>query len=128
MDPFEPLGIAFRRKLRHVPYVQDYGMTEYHADHLRFAGGIIVVICTTENVINHKAQAFELQAKFVRDIQSKVRENPDLANVPVIVLLITNGAGRQAHEAGLNDIPAIVTCNNYTTSALENAVRVMLGN
>lgn len=127
MDPFEPLGRAIGRKVRHVPYRLDNGMTETHTDFLPSAGGIVIVICATENVISHNPQAFDQQAKFARDIRGKINENPALAGVPVIVLLITNGSGRQLHEDALKDVPALITCNNYTTSALANAVRVMLG-
>jgi hypothetical protein len=102
-------------------------MIEAHADFLPSAGAIIIVICTTENVMNYNPQAFRQQVKFARDIKSKVGENKSLAHVPVVVLLITNGTGRQQHEDELDDFPAVVTCNNYTTSALENAVRVMFG-
>ncbi|KAF2652432.1 hypothetical protein K491DRAFT_663784 [Lophiostoma macrostomum CBS 122681] len=127
MDPFEPLGRSLPRRARHVPYRLEHGMIEAHADFLPSAGAVIIVICTTENVTNHNPQAFQQQVKFARDIKSKVDENKSLSSVPVVVLLITNGTGRQQHENGLDGFPAIVTCNNYTTSSLENTVRVMFG-
>jgi hypothetical protein len=102
-------------------------MTETHANFLRLAGAIVVVICTTENVVNYDPSAFEQQARFAYDVHTRVSEDKSLAAVPVIVLLITNGEARQQHEDGLRDFPALVTCNNYTTSALANAVRVMFG-
>lgn len=103
-------------------------MTQTHVDFLSTAGAIVIVICSTDNVINNNTRAFEQQAKFARDIMRNVNENNSLRDVPVVVLLISNGAGRQLHEGGLNDVPALVTCNNYTTSALANAVRVLFGN
>jgi hypothetical protein len=105
----------------------DNGMTETHADFLSSAGAVIIVICTTENVLGFDAHAFQKQAQFARDIQQKANENKTLGGVPVALLLITNGNRRQSHEDGLKDFPAVFTCNNYTTSALANAVHVMFG-
>lgn len=128
MDPFEPLGRALPRYVRHVPYRLDNGMTDTHADFLSSAGAVIIVVCSTENVVSHNSLAFTQQAKFARDILKKVQDNKTISDIPVIVLLITNGTARQTHEERLKDIPALFTCNNYTTSALENAVRVVFGN
>ncbi|KAF2268974.1 hypothetical protein CC78DRAFT_529600 [Lojkania enalia] len=128
MDPFEPLGRMLPRQVRHVPYRLDHGMTDTHVDFLGASGAIIIVICSTENVTSYDPKAYDAQARFANSVLQKVNENKTLADVPTFVLLITNGVARQAHEEGLIDFPAIVTCNNYTTSALANAVRVMFGN
>jgi hypothetical protein len=103
-------------------------MTQTHGDFLSSAGAIIIVVCTTGNVIDHNAQAFEHQARFARDVLKKVKESRVLAGVPVLVLLITDGAGRQAHEDGLKDIPALATSNSYSPEALEDTVRLIFGN
>ncbi|KAF2736806.1 hypothetical protein EJ04DRAFT_142200 [Polyplosphaeria fusca] len=128
MDPFEPLGRLLPRQVRHIPYRMDHGMTDTHVDFLHSSGAILVVVCSTENVLSHDPKAFEEQRQFAQDISRKASQDKSLANVPVIILLITNGSGRQAHEEGLKDAPALVTCNNYTTAALANAVKVMFGN
>lgn len=127
MDPFEPLGRALARHVRHVPYRLDTGMTETHTDFLPSCGAIIIVVCSAENVVSRNPRAYEQQARFARDLLRKKEENRDLDHVPAVVLLVTNGAGCRGHEDGLKDIPALVTCDSYTPSALHNAVGVLFG-
>lgn len=127
MDPFEPLGRALARHVRHVPYRMDHGMTETHADFLSSAGAVMVVICAAENVVSNYSQAFEMQARFARDTIKKVTEDRTLVGVPVVVLLIASGTRRQAYEEALKDVPALFTCDNYSENALANAVRVIFG-
>ena len=128
MDPFEPLGRMLPRQVRHVPYRLDHGMTDTHADFLPSSGAILIVVCSTENVLSNDPKAYDQQKKFVKDIMQKAEHNNTLTNVHLVVLLISNGAGRLPHEEGLSDVPALITCNNYTTAALANAVRVIFGN
>ncbi|KAL5386601.1 hypothetical protein DPSP01_003969 [Paraphaeosphaeria sporulosa] len=125
MDPFEPLGRALPRQVRHVPYRLDRGMTETHADFLPTSGAIVVVICSSQNVLNHDSRAYEQQTRFAQDAMKRVVENRSLASIPVIVLLISSGIMRQTHEYGLKDFPTLVTLNDYSTAALTNAVRVL---
>ncbi|KAL5439146.1 hypothetical protein PMIN06_010046 [Paraphaeosphaeria minitans] len=125
MDPFEPLGRALPRQVRHVPYRLDRGMTETHADFLPTSGAIVVVICSSQNVLSHDSRAYEQQTRFAQDVMKRVAENRSLASVPVIVLLISNGMMKQTHEYGLQDFPTLVTLNDYSTAALTNAVRVL---
>jgi len=127
MDPFEPLGRALARHVRHVPYRLDPGMTETHADFLRSCGAIIIVVCSAENVTSGNPRAYEQQARFARDLLRKKEEDRDLDHVPAVVLLVTNGAGRRAHEDGLKDVEALVTCDSYTLSGLHRAVDVLFG-
>lgn len=87
----------------------------------------MVVVCAADNVVSTYPQAFEMQARFARDAVKKVSEDKSLVNVPVVVLLIASGAGRQAYGEALKDIPALFTCDNYTENALANAVRVIFG-
>ncbi|KAF2865581.1 hypothetical protein BDV95DRAFT_599565 [Massariosphaeria phaeospora] len=128
MDPFEPLGRALPRQVRHVPFRLDHGMTETHAGFLPASGVVIIVICSTENVTDHNAHAFEQQAKFARDVVKRSGESKHLSGVPLVLLLVTDGAASQFHRDGLSDFPALVTCNNYTTAALSNVVRAIFGN
>lgn len=100
-------------------------MTETHTDFLRSCGAIIIVICSAENVTSRIPRAYEQQVKFARDLLSRKEENRDLDHVPAVVLLVTNGAGQRAHEDGLKDIGALVTCDAYTPSALYDAVEVL---
>jgi hypothetical protein len=125
MDPFEPLGRALPRQVRHVPYRLDRGMTDTHADFLPTSGAIVVVICSPQNVLSHDPRAYERQTQFAQDAMKKVAEDRSLAGVPLILLLISNGASRQTHEYGLKDFPTLVTLNDYSTAALTNAVRVL---
>lgn len=125
MDPFEPLGRALPRQVRHVPYRLDYGMTETHADFLPASGAIVVVICSSQNVLIHDSRAFERQARFAQDVMKRAEECAFLASVPVILLLVSNGPARQTHEYGIKDFPTLVTLNDYSTAALTNAVRVL---
>lgn len=127
MDPFEPLGRSLPRQVRHVPYRLDHGMTETHTDFLPASGAVVIVICSTENVMSHNPHAFNQQVTFARDAMKRVTENKSLAGVPVVLLLVTNGAAKATHEYGVSDFPALVTLNDYSTAALANAVRVMFG-
>ncbi|CAK7242518.1 MAG: hypothetical protein STHCBS139747_004013 [Sporothrix thermara] len=46
-DPFEPLGKTLARYhpwVRHIPYIDRDGITQYHADHLALAKAIIFII------------------------------------------------------------------------------------
>ena len=127
MDPFEPLGQALPRRVRHVPYRLDYGMTEMHADFLPSSGAVIIVICVTANVLGHHAQAFEKQLQFARDVAGEIKESDAVARVPIIILLVSDDATRQAYINAAYDFPALITINDYTTAALTNAVRVLFG-
>ncbi|CBX96927.1 hypothetical protein LEMA_P100580.1 [Plenodomus lingam JN3] len=72
MDPFEPLGRALPRRVRHVPYRLENGMTEMHRDFLPSTGAVMIVICVTSNVLRYSAQAFELQVRFARDVAKQI--------------------------------------------------------
>jgi hypothetical protein len=125
MDPFEPLGRALPRQVRHVPYRLDTGMTETHADFLPASGAVVIVVCATTNVISHHAQAFERQLKFASDMLKKILQSETIAGIPVILLLCDDGASGQTHINALCDFPAVVTINDYTSAALVEAVRVL---
>jgi hypothetical protein len=127
MDPFEPLGRALPRQVRHVPYRLDNGMTELHADFLPASGAVVIVICVTSNVLQYDNQAFELQIKFARDISRKISETDTVSGIPVMLLLADNDVARHAYANAMQDFPALVTINDYTTVALANAVRVLFG-
>ena len=127
MDPFEPLGRALPRQVRHVPYRLDNGMTELHADFLPTSGAVVIVICATANVINYNKRAFEQQLRFARDVSRKITEDGSIAGIPVILLLVDNDVAGQAYANAMQDFPALVTLNDYTTAALANAVRVLFG-
>ncbi|KAJ4289808.1 hypothetical protein N0V90_011139 [Kalmusia sp. IMI 367209] len=127
MDPFEPLGRALPRQVRHVPYRLDRGMTDTHNDFLPASGAIIIVICSAANVLNHDPRAFERQTRFAQDVMKRVGENKSLTNVPIVLLLVSNGSARQSHEYVVKDFPTLVTLNDYSTAALGNAVRVLFG-
>src|SRR5690348_15044648 len=59
MDPFEPLGRALPRQVRHVPYRLENGMTETHVDFLSASGAVVLVTCATANVTGGNALALE---------------------------------------------------------------------
>jgi hypothetical protein len=128
MDPFEPLGRALPRRVRHVPYRLDHGMTEMHADFLPTSGAVVIVVCVTTNVLQYNSQAFEQQVKFARAIARRTSGNASVTDVPVILLLADNDASGQGYANAMQDFPALVTINDYTTAALTNAVRVLFGN
>lgn len=127
MDPFEPLGRALPRKVRHVPYRLDYGKTEMHTDFLPSSGAVIVVICATANVLKFHAQAFEKQLQFARGIAKEIRESDLGVNVPLAVFLISDDAAGKAYVKAACDLPALVTINDYTATALNDAVAVLFG-
>jgi len=128
MDPFEPLGRALPRQVRHVPYRLDSGMTEMHADFLPTSGAVVIVICATSNLISNHVQAFERQLKFARGVSKKIAKNDTIPGLPMILILIDDGAMGQAYVNAAYDFPALVTVNDYTTAALVNAVHVLFGN
>lgn len=127
MDPFEPLGRAIPRRVRHVPYRLDKGMTETHADFLPASGAVVMVICVKSNILDINSQAFEQQLSFARGISKEIREKEPLAGVPIIILLVQDDAAGQAYANAMYDFPAIVAINDYTTVALTSAVRVLFG-
>jgi hypothetical protein len=127
MDPFEPLGRALPRQVRHVPYRLDNGMTELHADFLPASGAVVVVICVTANVLHYNAEAFERQLQFARDISKTITQTDTIAGIPIILLLADDDTTGQAYANAMPDFPALVTINDYTTAALANAVRVLFG-
>jgi hypothetical protein len=127
MDPFEPLGRALPRHVRHVPYRLDHGMTELHADFLPASGAVIIAVCATDNVISSNARAFEEQVKFAKDIWRNISETSAIAGIPVILLLASDDTAGQAYADALQEFPALVTINDYTTSSLAKAVRILFG-
>jgi hypothetical protein len=127
MDPFEPLGRALPRQVRHVPYRLDSGMTELHSDFLPASGAVVIVICVTDNIIHSNARAFEQQLSFARDVWRNLYETKAIAGIPAILLLVSNDANERTYVEAMRDFPALVTLNDYTTSALANAVHVLFG-
>ncbi|OAL01603.1 hypothetical protein IQ06DRAFT_201569, partial [Phaeosphaeriaceae sp. SRC1lsM3a] len=125
MDPFEPLGRALPRKVRHVPYRLDKGMTELHGDFLPSSGAVVAVVCVTDNVMSHNPRAFEQQINFARDIWRKIAETQSIAGVPALLLLASSDAAGRAYANAMPEFPAIVMVEDYTTSALADAVRVL---
>ena len=126
MDPFEPLGRALPRQVRHVPFRMDFGMTDLHPHFLSASGAIVVVICATENVLGHNPEAFERQLKFARNITRKVERDTSRVPAPVVLLvLVGNGAKMGEHEQAVRDFPALVTLDDYTPPTLERAVRTI---
>ena len=127
MDPFEALGRALPRQVRHVPYLMDRGMTEWHADFLPASGAAVIVICVTDNVISSSPRAFEQQVNFARDIWRKIAETKSIAGIPAVMLLVSSDAAGRAYADAMQEFPALVMINDYTTAALANAVRVLFG-
>jgi hypothetical protein len=102
-------------------------MTEMHSDFLPASGAVVIVICVTDNVISGNARAFEQQIKFARDIWRKISETRAIARIPVILLLVSSDIAGRAYADAMQEFPALVTINDYTTTALANAVRVLFG-
>jgi hypothetical protein len=105
----------------------DNGMTETHADFLPTSGAVVIVVCSTENVISYNSRAFEQQMRFARNIAKKVEEGNSPGEAPVVLLLVTDGTASQVHEDELNDFPALITCDSYAPSALQDVVRLIFG-
>jgi DNA-binding helix-hairpin-helix protein with protein kinase domain len=128
MDPFEPLGRALPRPVRHVPFRMDLGMTDLHPCFLSASGVVVVVICATENVLGHNPEAFERQLKFARSITNKVEKDISMTSVPVVLLaIIGNGVKATAYEQAVRDFPVLVTLDDYTPATLERGVRTIFG-
>lgn len=127
MDPFEPLGRALPRQVRHVPFRMDLGMTDLHPHFLPASGAIVAVICATENVLGHSPEAFERQLRFARGITHKVEKDPSMASVPVVLLLVGNAWNMGTYEQAVRDFPTLITLDDYTSLTLEHAVRAIFG-
>ena len=126
MDPFEPLGRALPRQVRHVPYRLDIGMTETHVDFLSASGAILIVICSPDNVLEYDPGASDSQSRFAKNILKKVAEDPSLVNVPIVLLVVSNST-KQLHEYGVDDFATLVSLTDYTADALTNAARLLFG-
>ncbi|KAI8943574.1 hypothetical protein NX059_001570 [Plenodomus lindquistii] len=127
MDPFEPLGRALPRRVRHVPYRLENGMTEMHTDFLPTTGAVMIVVCVTSNVLSYSAHAFEQQIRFARDMAKQIRRSNCVAEVPVVLLLADDNSTNQAYSNAMQDFPALVAINDYTTAALTSAVHALFG-
>lgn len=128
MDPFEPLGRALPRPVRHVPFRMEIGMTELHPYFLSASGVVVVVLCATENVLSRHPEAFERQLKFARGILRQVEKDSSMESVPVVLLAVVgNGADQHAHEQAVRDFPVVVTLDDYSPLTLESAVRAVFG-
>jgi hypothetical protein len=103
-------------------------MTEMHTDFLPASGAVVIVICVTSNVISYHVEAFERQLKFARGISKKISKNNTIAGIPTIVLLVDDNATGSAYINATYDFPALVTVQDYTATALVDAVRVLFGN
>lgn len=123
MDPFEPLGRSLPCKVRHVPYRLELGLTTFHADFLPTSGAVMVVICSTDNVVQTCSDAFQRQLEFAQKIADKIRANPDMYDVPLVLLLVANGANNAAHLACVGQFPVLVTIDDYSPPTLSNAVK-----
>ncbi|KAH6642377.1 hypothetical protein C7974DRAFT_430854 [Boeremia exigua] len=128
MDPFEPLGRALPRAVRHVPFRMELGMTDLHPYFLSASGVVLVVICATENVLGHNPEAFGRQLKFARGIARMVEKDSSMVSVPVVLLaIISKGAQMAVHEQAVSDFPALITLDDYDPLTLERAVRTVFG-
>ncbi|KAF1364127.1 hypothetical protein EJ07DRAFT_162634 [Lizonia empirigonia] len=113
MDPFEPLGRALPRQVRHVPFRIDRGMTELHPPFLAASGVVVVVICATAGL------------GFARSVATRVEKDEGMVGVPVVLLVVWSGA--RAGELKLEEFPALVTVDDYLPATLERAARVLFG-
>jgi len=102
-------------------------MTETHTDFLPASGAIVVVVCATENVLLFDGRAFEHQVQFARDVCRGVEGREGLRNVPVTVVLVSNGVARQSHEAAAREFGSLILLDEYSPAALGNAVKIMFG-
>ncbi|KAF2177534.1 hypothetical protein K469DRAFT_510042, partial [Zopfia rhizophila CBS 207.26] len=126
MDPFEPLGRSLSRhhsRIRHVPYVLSRGMTQTHIDFLRAASAVIIVICTTQEITSQNTHDYDKQTEFARCISQGLDKS--LKSVPLLLALITDGPKKQLHYDGVDNFPAVITCSNYTPTALEDVAPKM---
>lgn len=128
MDPFEPLGRAMPRPVRHVPFRMDLGMTELHPYFLPASGVVVVVVCATENVLGHNPDAFERQLKFTRSIVRAVEKDTSMTSVPVVLLAVVgHGASMTTYEQAVRDFPVVLTLDDYAPATLEYAVETVFG-
>lgn len=127
MDPFEPLGRALPRQVRHIPFRMDLGMTELHPYFLPASGAVVIVICATENVLGRNPENFERQLKFARSITLKVERDPSLVTVPVTLLVASDTMKTGVYEQAVRDFPTLITIDDYAPLTLERAVHVLFG-
>ncbi|KZM26003.1 hypothetical protein ST47_g2843 [Ascochyta rabiei] len=127
MDPFEPLGRALPRQVRHVPFRMDLGMTELHPYFLPASGVVVVVICATENVLGHNPDAFERQLQFARNITARVEKDVSMVTVPFVLVVICGATKSATFAHAVRDFPAVMTMDDYTPPTLERAACVLFG-
>jgi hypothetical protein len=118
-DPFGSLGQSLGR-IKHVPYTLQNGFTDYHRPFVPQAGAIVVVVCVTRNVLDWDADALQPQVQFAEDVGDEIRANlPALVDVPLLILLVTDGPDQQTHVDALQDFPALVALDDYSAAALD---------
>lgn len=127
MDPFEPLGRALRRQVRHVPYRLDHGMTETHESFLSASGAIVLVICAPDNVLACNPEAFELQLDFCQCLVECVEDQgSSMKDVPIVLLLVSDGRERECHLEALKDFEFVVQIDGYGPDQLIETVESLL--
>lgn len=111
-----------------MPYRLDRGMTETHADFLPASGAVLIVICATEHIVSGNPQSFEQQVKFARGVLRAMEKDASMMKVPVVLLLMgSSDMAGQMHSKTMQDFPALVTINDYTTATFSDTVGVLFG-
>ena len=91
-DPFESFGreiSKLHRRLRHVPYVPEIGMTDTHTAFIEQAAAVIVVVCEPADSAD---QSLELQQSFADDVLAQQHDLSEDAEVPFVFVRFDHSA------------------------------------
>jgi hypothetical protein len=148
-DPFEPLGrdLALRHpRVQHVPYVPRIGMTAMHAEFIRNAGALVVVVCETSNpemarrngnASSSPADQRKFAARVRRMLQTSGLEQyvgqDEILNVqppiPVVLVYVSETSALPVEETAFDEelgrYSTVLHSNQYNSSSLRAAAELL---
>ena len=137
-DPFEHLGRALGkryRRVRHVPYLPNIGMTATHEAFMSQADGVVVVTAEPE------PKAAGRGSDAAVGLRDNLEKQADFAECVAEHLLASKGDGadfdslavnlhfgsEQRMPAGLDALESVWVADKYTAAAVKRALRLVLG-
>lgn len=122
-DPFEDFGrelSKMHRRLRHVPYVSEVGMTETHVAFIEQAAAIIVVICEPANEF---AGGLEYQRSFVNAVYAKAEHLFDATSAPFVFVRFDDDVAPIDWDE--NDFENVLQATSFTKTTSTKAAQLL---
>lgn len=91
IDPFEPLGRALsehHKRIRHVPYVPNIGITQTHLAFLQCAGAVVVVVCDASSDTAAQ-QHFCRSLSSVTTLHGSTEEPATNSTIPTLLVVVS---------------------------------------